>query len=58
MIMEDPEGYCNNYNYHVEKQAAYEKAQAAGAFDLLRFHMRYDGLLDTLKIIVRRVLKR
>ena len=58
MIINDPRAYRDAYNYRVEKRAAYEKAQSEGAFGLLRFHMRYDGFFDTVKIAARSIAKR
>ena len=54
-IMADPQAYCAEYNFQIEKQAAYNKAQSGGSLALFRFHAKYDGLAETLKIVARRL---
>ncbi len=53
--MADPQAYCEGYDRQIEKQAAYGKAQEAGTLALMRFHVKYDGLADTLKIAARKL---
>lgn len=49
-----PKQYCDL----IEKQNALEEARKSGTIGLLKYHMKYDGLAETSKIVVRKIAKR
>ena len=54
-IMADPQAYCDEYNFQIEKQEAYNKAQTAGPFALFRFYAKYEGTRTALGIVARKL---
>ena len=53
-LVEGPKQYCEL----IEKQNALDAAREVGPMGLLRYHMRYDGLAETAKMIARKISKR